>query len=372
MGKKLFRLFSTKIKKDEKKTILIFSWKDLLHPYAGGGVVYIFEQAEFFRKQGYRVIFLTPRFKGSRPKERVKGFEVYRFGSKYLSYLLFPICYHLIFRKVTDYIIDIENGIPYFTPLFTLKPKIMLIYHVQKDIFFRELPWLIAWIPYIAEIYVMPIIYRYTKTVTISESTKKELLDIGFKEKNITLSYCGLDPNAFLSLPKFENPTLLYLGRVVKYKRIDLLMKLFKKANVPNSKLIIAGGGNALDEIKEKAKKYPNIEVLGRVSEEEKQRLFAKAWSCAITSDKEGWCMTVIEANACNTPTIALNVPGLKESIVHNKNGILAKDNEEFVSYIQKVLLKEKQFTGLIEHAKQFSWESSAKVTLETLTNTKI
>ena len=181
--------FTTTIPKSYKNTILVLLWKDLNHPYAGGGIIYAFKQAETWKKKGYRVIFLTPNFKGSKPFEMINNIEVYRVGSKYSSYILFPLWYFFHFRNKIDYIVDIENGIPYFSPLFSRKPKILLVLHIQKEILFRELPFYIAWFPYILEIYLMPLVYRKTKIITISNATKNDLISLGFKEENITISF---------------------------------------------------------------------------------------------------------------------------------------------------------------------------------------
>ena len=364
--------FTTTIPKSYKKTILVLLWKDLNHPYAGGGIIYAFKQAETWKKKGYRVIFLTPNFKGSKPFEMINNIEVYRVGSKYSSYILFPLWYFFHFRNKIDYIVDIENGIPYFSPLFSRKPKILLVLHIQREILFRELPFYIAWFPYILEIYLMPLVYRKTKIITISNATKNDLMSLGFKEENITISYCGFDSTLSKSRKKTDKPTIFYIGRIEKYKRVDHLIKLFEKLNNPEAELIIGGSGRQIETIKtltENSKCKNQIKILGRISEEKKFELYGTSWLCVSASAKEGWGMTVIEGNACNTPTLAYNIPGFNESIANGINGILVENDEEFIATMNKILKKEITFGDLPAYAEKYTWENSSLVTLNVMTN---
>jgi glycosyltransferase involved in cell wall biosynthesis len=351
---------------DKRKTILILLWKDLLHPYAGGGVFYAFRIAKEWIKQGHKVIFLCPKFKGSKNFEVIEGCEVHRVGNKYTSYLFFPWYYLTRLNKRVTHIVDIENGIPYFSPLFSKKPKVMLTYHLQKEVFFQELPWLIAWFPYFLELKVMPFVYYNTPIITICKESKKELIRIGFSKNNISIGYCGLDFPQFKKKNKTLFPSVLYLGRIEQYKRVDLLINLFEKANVKGSKLIIAGSGRQLEKIKLLAKNSKsNVEVLGRVTEKQKFELFSQCWVNATASEKEGWGMTVIEGNSMNTPAIGFNIPGLSESIEHNINGWLAEDESDFVIKLTSMLTNKTNFPNLIGHSKKFNWETTSNLILQ-------
>jgi glycosyltransferase involved in cell wall biosynthesis len=366
----IWSLFKKRVRKKGKKTIILFLWKDLKHPFAGGGIQYSFKQAEHWNKEGYQTIFLTPRFKGSSFHEIINGSDVFRFGGKFSNYIFLPLLYIFFFKRITDYIVDIENGIPYFSSIFSAKPKILLTYHLQKEVLFKELPAYIAWFPYLLEVYVMPFVYYNTKVVTISKNTKEELIGIGFRKKNITISYCGFDINKNKFKSKYKKPTILYLGRIEKYKRVSLLISLFERLNFKDSELIIAGSGRDLENVKKRASVSPlkdRIKVLGRVSDEKKVELFAKSWVCGHTSIKEGWGITVIEGNYYNTPSVAFNVEGLKESIIHEKTGLLSEDKKEFEENLRKVLSKEIKFKDLKKYASQFSWESCTQKTLQTL-----
>ena len=110
------------------------------------------------------------------------------------------------------------------------------------------------------------------------------------------------------------------------------------------------------------------IKVLGKVSEKEKFNLYAKSWLYASASSAEGWGITVIEANACNTPAVSFNTAGLNESIQHRTNGLLANSKSEFIFNMKNILDKKIKFPKLKEYASQYTWKNSAKKTLEALT----
>ena len=125
--------------------ILIFNWKDIRHPYAGGAEVNIHEQAKRWAKLSHEIIQFSPKFKNSRKSEDIEGVKIIRKGGKFTVYIWAFFYYLFNLRKKTDVIIDIENGIPFFTPLFSRKPKLMIMHHVHQHVFFKELPFFIAW-----------------------------------------------------------------------------------------------------------------------------------------------------------------------------------------------------------------------------------
>src|SRR3989344_7711139 len=170
--------------------ILIFNWKDIKHPYAGGAEVNIHEQAKRWVKDRHEVIQFSPKFKNSKDKELVDGVNIIRAGGRFSTYLIAPFYYLFKLRKETDVIIDIENGIPFFTPLFSRRPKVCIMHHVHQNVFFKELPFFIAWIPYLMERY-MRLFYKNVKFIAVSETTKNEMKEI-LKITNVDVVYNGI------------------------------------------------------------------------------------------------------------------------------------------------------------------------------------
>src|SRR3989344_4482579 len=310
--------------------ILIFNWKDIKHPYAGGAEVNIHEQAKRWAKDRHEVIQFSPKFKNSKDKELVDGVNIIRAGGRFSIYLIAPFYYLFKLRKETDVIIDIENGIPFFSPLFSRKPKICIMHHVHQNVFFKELPFFIAWFPYLLERYGVRIVYRHTNVVAVSKTTKEEMENLlGIESKNIQIVYNGINHNEFITdVTKTEYPSILYFGRLMKYKRIDLLIELFKSS-----------------------------------------------WVFVNPSSMEGWGVTVIEANAVSVPSISFNVPGLREAIRNNETGFIVNNKKEMINKLILLLtnknLREKLGRNALLWSRKFSWDETARKTLEILKKLK-
>lgn len=361
--------------------ILVFSWKDIGHPWAGGSEVNIQEQAARWVKEGNEVTMFTSRFRGMKRRENIEGMEIFRAGGRFTIYLLAPFFYLLALRNRADVVLDIINGIPFFTPLFSRKPIVGLIHHVHRDMFLIELGPVVGRFGRFIEQYVVPLLYRNRTIICVSESTASAMrlqmyrgtdLDIRIVNNGISLDHFQRG-----SFERFEQPTVLYLGRLKKYKQLPRLIAMMPRVRekVPDARLMVVGSGDAVIQAQESASRLgasDYVSFTGFVDEEEKSRLYQQAWVLATASMVEGWGLTVIEANACGTPAVAFDVPGLNESIVHRKTGLLAKDDDEFVQNLIEVLsdseLRESLGSGAIEWSGSFDWDTSASKTLQILT----
>lgn len=361
--------------------ILIFNWRDLKHTWAGGGEIYIFEQAKRWVKMGHEVtVFCGQDIEKNLPSfEIIDGIKIYRRGGRYSLYLWAVWYYFTRFREKADVVIDVENGIPFFTPLFSRSPKICFVYHVHGNQFFYEFPAPLSHIGFAIEKFIFPLLYRYISIVAISETTKKQLIKIGFPKDKITVIYSGMNElhnMTKIKVKKFSNPTILYLGRIKRYKRVDLLVNIFEKIvkKVPKARLLIAGWGTEASNVTDLVMKSPlrrKITLLGPVSDAEKKTLLAKSWLFVNPSIGEGWSIAVIEANLHGTPAVSFDVSGLAESIRNDKTGLLAKDEEDFVKKICEVIkdnsLREKLGKNATRWANSFSWDRSAQESLHIL-----
>ena len=364
-----------------KMKILIFNWRDLRHTWAGGGEIYVFEQAKRWVKMGHEVtVFCGQDIEKNLPSfEIIDGIKTYRKGGRYSLYLWAVWYYFTRFRGNVDVVIDVENGIPFFTPLFCRTPKICFVYHVHGNQFFYEFTAPLNHIGFAIEKFIFPLLYRHLPIIAISETTKKQLIDIGFKKNNITVVYCGMNGSHSESkktIKKFSNPTILYLGRIKKYKRVDLLVNIFQKIveKVPKAHLIIAGWGTEAANLADLIMKNPlrkKISLAGPVSDKDKKILLSKSWIFVNPSIGEGWSMAVIEANLHGTPAISFDVPGLTESIQLGKTGLLAKNEEDLVKKICEILkdnsLRERLSANATLWANGFNWDRSARESLSIL-----
>lgn len=353
--------------------ILIFNWRDLKHEWAGGSEVYITELARRWVKKGHEVtLFCGQNVKGNLPQyEVVDGINIYRKGNKYTLYLWAAWMYLTRLRGGCDVVVDVQNGMPFLTVLYCFKPKVCVVHHVHGEQFFVELPFPFNVIGYLVEKFVFPLLYRGTKIVAVSQGTKDALSRLGFSKSNITLVHNGVDLSKVNvnANRRLARPTILYLGRIKKYKRVDRLINLMPQivSKVPNARLFIAGWGTEGAKITDASMRSiirKKVKIIGPVSESEKKDLYSKSWVFVNPSMHEGWGLTVIEANSFGLPAVAYKVPGLSESISHNKSGYLATTDSELVGYITELLTNSKTrqrlSKGALRWAQNFSWDKSS------------
>jgi len=214
--------------------------------------------------------------------------------------------------------------------------------------------------------------YNKIPTVTVSESTKTDLINLGFK-KVFTVPE-GISFNPLKEVPdKEKEPTVIYLGRLKRAKRPDLIIKAFKivKKKFSNVKLWVVGDGYLRKDLEKNAP--DGVKFFGHVSEEEKIDLLSKAWVMVNPSIREGWGINVIEANACG-------IPGLRDSIINEKTGLLVKENgdveklaEAIIRVLENEMLRKTLSANALEYSKNFSWDKAAqefeKILKETATN---
>lgn len=348
--------------------ILVFNWRDITHPLAGGAEIYIHEIGKRLAKR-HEVTLFCGEYPGCEKKSILEGVKIIRKGGRYGLYLWAPLIYLLKLRKKYDLIIDCENGIPFFTPLFVRAPKICVMHHVHKDIFKIEMPFYLAWVGKFLESSLMPIVYRKVEFIAVSPSTKKEMTVLGIGKEKIKMVFNGMNGQLAPAWNKKKQNLAVYVGRKKKYKQIDHLIRAFRivKDRIPDAELIIAGRGDFL-EIKELSNELNlKLVIYSEINEDQKLDILQKAKVFVTPSMKEGWGLTVIEANRCGTPAIAYNVPGLRDSIINYETGILVDNGniEEFAKAIIKVLSEDdfaKQLSkNAFEWSKKFDWNKSAQ-----------
>jgi glycosyltransferase involved in cell wall biosynthesis len=216
--------------------------------------------------------------------------------------------------------------------------------------------------------------------VCVSESTARAVRDELFRGKllDTRVVFNGIDCSTYCTdlCEKFEKPTVLYLGRLKPYKQLPRLIRMMPvvRERVPEVELLIAGAGEAILEAEAEVKEIgaeEYVRFLWEVSEQEKVDLYRRAWVTATASMIEGWGLTVIEANACGTPAVAFDVPGLNESIVAGRTGMLASDDLEFAGCLAEILtdeeLRARLAAGAVEWSNSFDWDATAGRTLEIL-----
>lgn len=362
--------------------ILILNWRDVKHAWAGGSEIYIFELAKRWASEGHKVTLFCGQDVGGglKNEETIDGIKIYRRGNQYTIYFWAMWYYLTRLRKECDVVVDIQNGIPFFSVLYSRKPKVAIAYHVHRMQWFFEIPFPLNFVGYIFERFFFPFFYSRTKIIAISKTTKRELIKIGFPKDNIHIVYSGVVRKKNGNGKKFSQPTILYLGRIKKYKRVDMLIRIMPAIlkRIPNARLIIAGWGTEAARVTDASMKSvirKRIKILGPVSESEKKYFLSQSWVFVNPSIGEGWGIAVIEANLYKTPTVAFNVQGLSESVQHGKTGFLAENEKDFINKICLILENAKLRKTLSKNsarwAKNFNWDDASRESLEILKQLK-
>ena len=365
------------------KRVLIFNWRDITHTYAGGAEVYVHEIAKEWVRLGHHVTLFSGNDGKQKRYEKIDGVQMIRRGGVYLVYLWAFGYYLFQFRNRYDIVIDCENGIPFFTPLYVRKPVYCLMHHVHQDVFFHSLPRPLAWFASFLEKTIMPLIYRKVKFITVSQSSKEEMEEHEIGRAGIYVVHPGINQEEFSRVlyEKTTMPTILYLGRLKSYKSINVLIQAFRivLSERPDARLVIAGSGDEEDHLKRLAKELrltsEQVQFVGQVSHAEKVRLLQSSWMLVNPSFMEGWGIVGIEANACGTPVIASNVPGLRDSVQHGRAGYLLPygDVAAFSESILTIIRDRELRLGMEANARvwagNFSWQKSGAAFLSVISH---
>jgi cellulose synthase/poly-beta-1,6-N-acetylglucosamine synthase-like glycosyltransferase/glycosyltransferase involved in cell wall biosynthesis/O-antigen/teichoic acid export membrane protein len=355
----------------DKLNILIFNWRDTNHVWSGGAEVYVHELAKRWVKMGHEVTLFCGNDTTSPRNDSIDGVTIIRRGGFYTVFLWAFLYYITKFRGHFDLIIDSENGIPFFTPIYAKEKVYLLIHHVHQDVFRIRLKPPISWVGLLLEKYLVPLVYKNTEVITVSPSSKADILEHKLTRKEPHVIYNGVDLDIYKPGKKSVNPMVLYLGRLSPQKSLAVFIKSAKKIirKVPNVEFIIAGDGTERKNLITLVKSLhlgKRITFTGKVTQSEKVELYQKAWVFVNPSLIEGWGITSIEANACGTPVIASNVAGLRDSIHNPHSGLLVPygDIEEFAKTTVSLLKDKKTRNSMssesVEWASHFDWDKSA------------
>lgn len=347
--------------------ILWFTWKDKKNPLAGGAEVVNEEIAKRLARDGHEVVFLVGGFEGSQKEEIINRYKIIRLGGQWTCYFEAYRYYKKNLNTWPDIIIEEINTIPFFTQFYSNQKKFLFFHQLCREIWFYQMIFPLNLIGYLIEpVYLW--LLRKNKVITVSNSTKNDLVRHGFRSKNISIISEGIEmvPVGNLNLiKKYEYPTVLSLGQIRTMKRTLDQVKAFElaKEKIPDLRMIIAGSssskyGKKVLKYISNSKHKNDIRYLGRVSKEKKIELMQKCHIILVTSVKEGWGLIVTEANSQGTPAIVYNVDGLRDSVKDGLTGLMCKQNPKDMAYkIIELLKNEKQYDKIQLEAYMWSKE---------------
>lgn len=344
----------------------------------GGAEIHLHEIFKRVAAKGHKVTLVAHHFGKAPNKEIIDNIEIIRIGNKFLFNRQFKDFYlRKLQHQKFDLIVDDISKIPLNTPQYIKKPIVGILHHIHGDSLYKEIPFPLAYYIIKSE-RAIPKHYSKTPIFTVSQSTKDELINLGQPKEKIGILHNAIDHELFnkVTIQKSISPLLVYVGRIKNYKNIDKIIFAVKDLikDFPKIKLVIGGKGDYKEELIKLTSKLNlqnNIEFLGFLSEEKKAKLLAEAWIFITMAEKEGWGITVIEANAVKTPVIGSNVAGLKDSIRDNETGYLVPLNEQagLVNKIRHLLNNKDELqrlsTNALKWSKEFTWEKSCEYFLE-------
>jgi len=365
---------------DSRFKILILNWRDIKNPKSGGAEIVTFELAKNWVKQGIYVAVFSAAFPGSKKEEEIDGVKIFRKGRAWSVHFWAWCFYKKYLQGKFNIVIDEINTIPFFTPLYVLpEKKLAFIHQLAREVWWYEFPFPLNIIGYLLEPLYLKI-YKKTPIITVSESSKESLRKIGLKKIQVIKEGVNFSPIDKLS-QKENKPTFIYLGRINKSKRIEHIIEAIKIARqkFPEIKLDIVGRSqpNYQKKLLKKIKKLEldkNIDFWGYVDEEDKKRLLARAWALLMTSVREGWGLVINEANALGTPAIVYNVPGLRDSVNNNLNGLIIENPNPLnlantlSHFIKDINLRERLIRNALKQ-KRITWIEVSEQALKIIRN---
>lgn len=312
--------------------VIALNWRDLKNPRGGGAEVHLEEILRWLGHNGVRCTLVTSHFPGGARDEQADGYRIVRGGGEYTFNLAVPGLYRRVAAAdPPDVVLDDINKIPFLSPLFTRGvPVLGVIPHLMGRSVFQEVAAPIAAAIYAVELLVKPV-YRRCHFEVISESTRQDLIARGYPADRITVALCGIDRSTYRVDPavaKAATPSLLYVGRMKRYKSVDHLLRALPivRRTVPDATLTVVGDGDGLDALKALAAELglgEAVRFTGFVPSAEKVRLMQSTHVMLNPSMREGWGLTNVEANACGTVCVAADSPGLRDSVLDGRTGLL-------------------------------------------------
>lgn len=355
--------------------ILIYNWRDIKNPKAGGAEVLTHELAKGWVSAGHEVTYFSSSFKGAKEKEVIDGISIIRAGNAISVYWQAYIHYKNEFKGKFDLIIDEINTMPFFTCLYTKEKIVVHINQLAKEVWFYESVFPVSLIGYLLEPLFLKL-YKKEDVITISQSTKTDLIDLGFKKDKINIIPMGIEFEPLKELPtKEDSPTLIYVGRLKKSKRVHHIIEAYKeaKAKVAGLRLWIVGNGDVSykERLYKQAEGEEAIDFFHNIDNKEKLKRMSLAHLIVVTSAREGWGLIVTEANAMGTPALTYDVPGLRDSNKNKKTGIVPLENNprclshEIIRFLNDERLMQQLSKKALKDSKEYSWKRTVDESLD-------
>lgn len=363
--------------------VLVLNERDPLHPKAGGAEVHVAEISRRLVAAGFEVTQLACGFPGAASEQVVDGLRVRRLGAlpQYYPRAVWTTA-RATRRGRFDVVVEHLNKVPFCARAYSAVPVVAVNHHLFGRSAFLQVAWPIA-AAVVAIERLIPYVYRGVDFLAVSESSRQDLVARGVPARHIGILHNGITPPTIRPRPVGERPLrVAYLGRLETYKRIDLLLRAVADLarSLPELELVLVGRGSERERLEELARTLGiahRTRFTGFVSDTERDRLVAEARVCVCPSVKEGWGLTVIEANALGVPVIATDAPGLRDAVRDGETGVLVQDGapDAFSARLARALGEllgdgerlSRLSDAALAWSRQFDWDRSARQLAELL-----
>jgi glycosyltransferase involved in cell wall biosynthesis len=359
------------------RRVHLVAWRDRDDPEAGGSEEHAAQLARHWAEAGIEVTLHTGAVDGLPASTTRDGYRVVRGGGK-LS--VFPRTVQWARSRDAgprDGLVDIFHGVPFFSPLWAKGPRVGFVHHVHLGTWRHRMPPGMAQIGYLQERVAVPLVYRRATLVTPSSSTRDEVVELlGMDHADIRVAPNGVADRFRPGGIRSPVPLVLAVGRLVPHKGFDAALRAIARAHEahPELRALVVGDGPARGELERLADELGMTgwtEFRGRVSDDDLVAAYQEAWFLANASLQEGWGMTLTEAGACGTPSVATRIPGHTEAVDDGVSGLLVTGEEEMAAAIGRLLddpgLRTELADGATRHAARFTWAASAQTVLQAL-----
>ena len=356
------------------RRVHVLAWRDLDDDDAGGSEVHADHFMSRWAAAGLEVTHRTSFAVGQPETAERNGYQVVRRGSRYS---VFPrtVIAETVLQGRYDAMVEIWNGVPWFSPVWCRRPRINFLHHVHGPMWDQILPGPLASFGRVLEARLAPPFYRRTLTVTPSDATRDELLHLGFRPDRTVAVNNGVEEMFQPGGVRADVPTVVCVGRLAPVKRQDQLIEaaVVAKRRVPDLQLVIVGDGPLRPVLEAHIAGHDAhdwIHLAGKLSHAELIALYQRAWLVSSASLAEGWGLTLTEAAACGTLAVATDINGHRSSVVDGVTGVLAP-LERLGDTLADVLLdhqrREVLAANALARARTLTWEASATGVLAAL-----
>ncbi len=351
--------------------ILFCNWRDTKNPEGGGSERYVENMARGLADLGHEVTIACASHERAPDDETIDGVRFVRRGTKLDIYVRTFLALLLGRYGRVDLVVDVQNGLPFFTRLATRKPVVVLVHHVHREQWPVVYSGLMGRLGWWIESWLSPRLYRRCQYVAVSAATREELIDLGVDRDRIAIVHNGNEPAPVVDVARSQTPRISVLGRLVPHKQvehaIDTLAAL--RAEHPEIMLDVVGAGWWEPQLRDHASSRGVLEHVvfhGFVDDDTKHELLARSWVMAMPSIKEGWGLVIGEAGAHAVPTVAYrSAGGTTESIDHKDSGVLVDTPEELTEAVRAIVEDAEWRTflgqGALDKSATFTWAGSRR-----------